>query len=60
MHIFILLIFKGELEDSFQRLQVENAKLEAELKHEKQRAEMLHNDLQYSQKVSMVTCISFL
>ncbi|KAL5013267.1 hypothetical protein ScPMuIL_007537 [Solemya velum] len=42
---------KEELEDSVQKLQVENVKLDAELKHEKQRSDTLHRDLQDSQKV---------
>ncbi|XP_033746672.1 ankyrin repeat domain-containing protein 26-like isoform X15 [Pecten maximus] len=42
---------KEELEDSFQKIQVDNVKLQAELSHEKQRAEMLQKDLQDSQRV---------
>ncbi|KAL3853519.1 hypothetical protein ACJMK2_017054, partial [Sinanodonta woodiana] len=42
---------KGELEEAYQKLQVESVKMEAELKHEKQRSEMLQRDLQDSQKV---------
>ncbi|RUS71110.1 hypothetical protein EGW08_021126 [Elysia chlorotica] len=42
---------KSELDESMQQLQVENARLEAELKYEKQRADMLYQDLQDSQKV---------
>ncbi|KAK3608359.1 hypothetical protein CHS0354_030820 [Potamilus streckersoni] len=42
---------KGELEEAYQKLQVESVKLEAELKHEKQKSEMLQRDLQDSQKV---------
>ena len=43
---------QSELDESMQQIQVENARLEAELKYEKQRADMLHQDLQDSQKVS--------
>ncbi|XP_046574115.1 ankyrin repeat domain-containing protein 26-like [Haliotis rubra] len=42
---------KEEVEENYQRLLVENTRLEAELKHEKQQSEMLHQDLQDSQKV---------
>ncbi|KAK3709867.1 hypothetical protein RRG08_050344 [Elysia crispata] len=42
---------KSELDESMQQIQVENARLEAELKYEKQRADMLYQDLQDSQKV---------
>ncbi|OWF41538.1 Ankyrin repeat domain-containing protein 26 [Mizuhopecten yessoensis] len=42
---------KDELEESMQRIQVDNIKLQAELTHEKQRAEMLQKDLQDSQRV---------
>ncbi|CAL1526232.1 unnamed protein product [Lymnaea stagnalis] len=42
---------KTQLDESMQHLQIENTKLEAELKYEKQRADMLYQDLQDSQKV---------
>ncbi|XP_035827375.1 ankyrin repeat domain-containing protein 26 isoform X3 [Aplysia californica] len=42
---------KSELDESMQQLQIDNARLEAELKYEKQRADMLSQDLQDSQKV---------
>ncbi|XP_052779650.1 ankyrin repeat domain-containing protein 26-like isoform X20 [Mya arenaria] len=42
---------KSELEENYQRLQVENVRNEAELKHEKQKTEMLQRDLADSQKV---------
>ncbi|XP_062588372.1 ankyrin repeat domain-containing protein 26-like isoform X16 [Saccostrea cucullata] len=42
---------KSELEESYQNLKLENAKLEAEVKHERQRVEMLQKDLNDSQKV---------
>ncbi|KAK3101032.1 hypothetical protein FSP39_000386 [Pinctada imbricata] len=42
---------KGELEESYQQLKLNGAKMEAELKHEKEKSEMLHKDLQDSQKV---------
>ncbi|XP_056001146.1 ankyrin repeat domain-containing protein 26-like isoform X4 [Ostrea edulis] len=42
---------KSELEESYQNLKLENAKLEAEVKHERHRVEMLEKDLNDSQKV---------
>ncbi|XP_046330977.2 ankyrin repeat domain-containing protein 26-like isoform X3 [Haliotis rufescens] len=42
---------KDEVEENYQKLLVENTRLEAELKHEKQQLEMLHQDLKDSQKV---------
>lgn len=39
------------MEETLQKLQVDNVKLQAELGHEKQRAEMLQKDLQDSQRV---------
>lgn len=40
-----------ELEDNMHRLQVDNARLEAELRHERDRAEMLQAELSDSDKV---------
>ncbi|XP_025107735.1 ankyrin repeat domain-containing protein 26-like isoform X5 [Pomacea canaliculata] len=42
---------KEELEDNMHRLQVDNARLEAELRHERDRAEMLQAELSDSDKV---------
>ncbi|XP_067684911.1 ankyrin repeat domain-containing protein 26-like [Haliotis asinina] len=42
---------KEEVEENYQKLLVETARLETELKHEKQQSEMLHKDLLDSQKV---------
>ncbi|CAG5117917.1 unnamed protein product, partial [Candidula unifasciata] len=42
---------KFEQDESLQQLQIDNTKLEAELRFEKQRADMLYQDLQDSQKV---------
>jgi predicted RNase H-like nuclease (RuvC/YqgF family) len=44
--------FQSELEESYQNLKLENAKLEAEVKHERHRVEMLEKDLNDSQKVT--------
>nr|KAI8735551.1 ankyrin repeat domain-containing protein 26 isoform X1 [Biomphalaria glabrata] len=46
-----LVISKSQLDETMQQLQIENTKLEAELKYEKQRADMLNQDLQDSMKV---------
>ncbi|XP_025107734.1 ankyrin repeat domain-containing protein 26-like isoform X4 [Pomacea canaliculata] len=43
---------KEELEDNMHRLQVDNARLEAELRHERDRAEMLQAELSDSDKIS--------
>lgn len=40
-----------ELEDNMHRLQVDNVRLEAELRHERDRAEMLQAELSDSDKV---------
>ncbi|XP_053377112.1 ankyrin repeat domain-containing protein 26-like isoform X23 [Mercenaria mercenaria] len=42
---------KTELEENYQKIQVENVRLDAELKHEKQKTDMLQRDLADSQKV---------
>ncbi|XP_060576525.1 ankyrin repeat domain-containing protein 26-like isoform X29 [Ruditapes philippinarum] len=42
---------KSELEENYQKIQVENVRLDAELKHEKQKTDMLQRDLADSQKV---------
>ncbi|BFZ10588.1 hypothetical protein BsWGS_13626 [Bradybaena similaris] len=42
---------KLEQDESLQQLQIDNARFEAELRFEKQRADMLYQDLQDSQKV---------
>ncbi|XP_059152667.1 ankyrin repeat domain-containing protein 36C-like isoform X2 [Physella acuta] len=42
---------KSQMDENIQQLQIENARLEAELKYEKQRADMLNQDLMDSQKV---------
>ncbi|KAH3892929.1 hypothetical protein DPMN_017065 [Dreissena polymorpha] len=42
---------KAELEENYQKLQVDNVRLDAELKHEKQKTDMLQRDLADSQKV---------
>ncbi|XP_070192077.1 ankyrin repeat domain-containing protein 26-like isoform X3 [Littorina saxatilis] len=42
---------KEEIEDTVQRLQVDNARLEADLRHERERAIMLQADLDDSHKV---------
>ena len=45
-------LLQSELEEQYQKLQVDNVRVEAELKHEKQKVEMLQRDLLDSQKVS--------
>ncbi|KAK7503606.1 hypothetical protein BaRGS_00005145 [Batillaria attramentaria] len=42
---------KDEMEDTLQRLQVENARLDSDLRHERERAEMLQAELTDSYKV---------
>ena len=44
-----------ELEGNHQKLQVDNVRLDAELKHEKQKTEMLQHDLADSQKVRYIS-----
>ncbi|XP_025107736.1 ankyrin repeat domain-containing protein 26-like isoform X6 [Pomacea canaliculata] len=46
---------KEELEDNMHRLQVDNARLEAELRHERDRAEMLQAELSDSDKARRMT-----
>ena len=48
--------FQNELEDSLHKLELENAKLDAALKHETQKVEMLSKDLENSNQVSSFTC----
>ena len=48
-------MFQSDLEEQYQKLQVDNVRVEAELKHEKQKVEMLQRDLVDSQKVSYNT-----
>lgn len=50
-----MILFQSDLEEQYQKLQVDNVRVEAELKHEKQKVEMLQRDLVDSQKVSYNT-----
>ena len=51
-------VFQSDLEEQYQKLTVDNVRVEAELKHEKQKVEMLQRDLQDSQKVSPLLVIN--
>lgn len=44
-------ILQQDLEGTLHHLQIDNARMDAELKHERQRVEQLLKDLQDSQKV---------
>ena len=50
-----MMMLQSDLEEQYQKLQVDNVRVEAELKHEKQKVEMLQRDLVDSQKVSYNT-----
>ena len=46
--------FQSELEDTLHKLEIENARLEAALKHERQRVESLQKELTDSHQVKLV------
>lgn len=46
------LYLQQDLEGTLHHIQIDNARLDAELKHERQRVEQLQKDLQDSQKVN--------
>lgn len=47
------LYLQQDLEGTLHHIQIDNARLDAELKHERQRVEQLQKDLQDSQKVKI-------